>query len=197
MEGFFGNKARIIGDELNPEVIKWREFGFEIFIGDQSDPSFWIEFFDEVGDINVLLDDGGHRNVQQIVTVKSSLPHLLDGGIIIVEDTQTSFMKFESFKKFSFVRYLQGKIHSLYARSDELKIESDMFSKLVFHWNFLLVFVCYKLIGTYVRTIIELKIKESKVIKVTLDTTLMAEFIIFCEELITGYRGTIYRKRKL
>lgn len=104
---FFGKDTRIIGVELNPEAIKWHEHGFEIFIGDQSNPQFWVDFFLEVGDIDVLLDDGGHRNDQQIITVKSSLPHVLDGGLIIVEDTHTSVMKFESFRKYSFVSYLK------------------------------------------------------------------------------------------
>ena len=133
---FFGKNARIIGVELNPEATKWREHGFEIYIGNQSDPLFWREFFNEVGNIDVLLDDGGHRNDQQIITVKSSLPHLRDEGLIIIEDTQTSFMKFESFQKYSFVNFLQGKIRSLYSRSDELNLESDVFSESVHSLEF-------------------------------------------------------------
>lgn len=128
---FFGKDARIIGVEFNPEAVKWREHGFEIYIGDQSDPSFWLNFFDKIGDIDVLLDDGGHRNNQQIITVKSVLPHVRDQGLIIIEDTQTSFIKFENFKRFSFVNFLIGKIQSLYARSDEVVIEPDIFTQLV------------------------------------------------------------------
>ena len=128
---FLGKNARIIGVDLNPEATKWREHGFEIFIGDQSNSQFWIDFFTEIGDISVLLDDGGHRNDQQIITTKSALPHILDGGLIIVEDTQTSFMKFESFRKYSFVSFLKDKISSLNARSDELDITKDVFSNLV------------------------------------------------------------------
>ena len=37
---FFGKNARIIGIELNPDAKKLEKFGFEIFIGDQSDPFF-------------------------------------------------------------------------------------------------------------------------------------------------------------
>ena len=42
---FFGKQARIIGIELNPEAKKWEKDGFEIFIGDQSDPDFWTDFW--------------------------------------------------------------------------------------------------------------------------------------------------------
>jgi len=38
---WLGNKARIIGIDLNPDALKWREFGFEVYIGDQGDPLFW------------------------------------------------------------------------------------------------------------------------------------------------------------
>lgn len=133
---FFGESTRIIGVDLNPHAIKWREHGFEIFVGNQSDPKFWANFFSEVGEIDVLLDDGGHRNDQQIITVNSSLPHVRDGGLIIIEDTQTSFMKFESFKYFTFVSFLKRKIRSLYSRSDELQIEGDLFSKSVHSLEF-------------------------------------------------------------
>ena len=128
---FLGQNARIIGVDLNPAATKWREKGFEVFIGDQSKPEFWADFYREIGDIHVLLDDGGHRNDQQIVTVNSALPHVLDGGLIIIEDTQTSFMKFENFHKYSFVSFLQIRIKSLYARSSELKIKRDTFSMTV------------------------------------------------------------------
>ena len=82
------------------------------------------------------MDDGGHRNNQQIITVNSSLPHVRDGGLIIIEDTQTSFMKFESFKHFTFVSFLKRKIKSLYSRSDELQIKGDMFAKSVHSLEF-------------------------------------------------------------
>lgn len=116
---------------MNPAAVKWREHGFEIFIGDQSNPNFWKELYEKVGSVDVLLDDGGHRNDQQLVTTLCSLPHIRDGGVIIVEDTQTSFMKFESFKKFTFVNILKSKIDLLYSRSSDLGLEENLYSKCV------------------------------------------------------------------
>ena len=37
-------KARIIGVDLNQNAKKWEKYGFDIFIGDQSDPEFWSNF---------------------------------------------------------------------------------------------------------------------------------------------------------
>ena len=41
---FFGNKARIIGVDMNPNALKWKKYGFEIIIGSQSDENFWENF---------------------------------------------------------------------------------------------------------------------------------------------------------
>jgi hypothetical protein len=125
---FFGEKARIIGIDLNPSALKWVESGFEIHIGDQTDKNFWKNFFKSVGNVDVLLDDGGHMNDQQTVTVLASLPHINDGGILMVEDTCTSFMKFDAFKKYSFISHMKREIDSLHSRSPELDFLDTGFS---------------------------------------------------------------------
>lgn len=128
---FLGKRARIIGIDLNPNAKKWEDYGFEVFIGDQSNRNFWKSLFDQIGNIDVLLDDGGHKNDQQILTVSSVLPYINDEGLIIVEDTHTSFVKFESFKKLTFIEFISRKIPSLHARNNELTIKEDSFTKHV------------------------------------------------------------------
>lgn len=128
---YFGPKARIIGIDLNPAALKWVSHGFEIFIGDQSEPLFWEQFYTKVGDIDVLLDDGGHMNNQQIMTTISSISRIKNGGLVVIEDTQTSFMKFDSFKSYSFINFAKVKINSLYSRFHELNIEKELFNERV------------------------------------------------------------------
>ena len=48
----------------------------EIFIGDQADPKFWKNFYKQTGKVDVLLDDGGHKNIQQITTFMGSVKFL-------------------------------------------------------------------------------------------------------------------------
>src|SRR3954468_4665493 len=62
---FFGDQARIIGIDYSPTAERMREKGFEIFIGDQSSPEFWSDFFAAVGPVDVVVDDGGHTNKHQ------------------------------------------------------------------------------------------------------------------------------------
>ncbi len=128
---FFGPKARIIGIDLNPDAKKWESFGIEIFIGDQSDPNFWNAFYSQVGQIDILLDDGGHKNEQQVVTTLASIPFIKDGGLVIVEDTCTSYMKFDNFKNLSFISQMKREIDAIHSRSPALGYLGSFFSARV------------------------------------------------------------------
>lgn len=110
---YFGPKARIIGVDLNPNAKKWEKEGFEIFIGSQSDENFWNDVVSKVGGIDVVLDDGGHTYEQQIITVESLISSMNDNGIILVEDTHTSYMPGFGPKKFSFTNYVKHKIDQI------------------------------------------------------------------------------------
>jgi len=113
---YFGSSARIIGVDLNPEAKKWEKEGFEIYIGSQSDKNFWKEFVNGVGEIDIVLDDGGHTYSQQIITTESLLPHIKDGGLIVVEDTHTSYMEGFGDVNFSFIEYVKEHIDKINMR---------------------------------------------------------------------------------
>ena len=107
---FFGSKARIIGIDLNPNAKKWIKFGFEIFIGSQSNENFWNKFKKEVGPIDIVIDDGGHTYEQQIITTEALVDSIKDGGLIVIEDTHTSYMEKFGPKKYSFIEYTKNMI---------------------------------------------------------------------------------------
>lgn len=107
---FFGSKARIIGIDLNPNAKKWEKFGFEIFIGSQSNENFWNKFKKEVGPIDIVIDDGGHTYEQQIITTEALVDSIKDGGLIVIEDTHTSYMEKFGPKKYSFIEYTKNMI---------------------------------------------------------------------------------------
>ena len=136
---FFGSKARIIGIELNPEAKKLEKYGFEIFIGDQANPIFWKKFFKKVGKINILLDDGGHKNIQQITTFMESIKYIKDDGKIIVEDTHTSYMKKKGFKNpsnYSFINFCFFLVENIHRRNPMTDKNLNYFSKKIKQINF-------------------------------------------------------------
>jgi cephalosporin hydroxylase len=110
---YFGPKARIIGVDINPNAKKMEKEGFEIFIGNQSDENFWKKTVKKIGAIDIVLDDGGHTYEQQIITTESLLNEMNDGGIIVIEDTHSSYMNGYGPKKYSFVNYVKNKIDQI------------------------------------------------------------------------------------
>ena len=103
---YFSKRSRIIGIDINPDCKKFESEGIEIFIGNQSDPEFWKSFFSKVGNVDVILDDGGHTNLDQIITAASVVPNINDGGILLVEDIHTSYLpENNSEMKKSFVNF--------------------------------------------------------------------------------------------
>lgn len=132
---FLGKKAKIIGIELNPESKKFEKYGFKIFIGDQSDPVFWRKFYNKNGKIDILIDDGGHTNLQQITTLMESVNNINSGGVILIEDTHTSFMNYKGFKnpsKNSLINFTTNIIENLHRRNPMIKKKINVFSKKIY-----------------------------------------------------------------
>lgn len=117
-KNWLGPDLRVIGIDLNPEAKKWENFGFEIFIGDQSCPTFWSQTFSKIGHFDAFLDDGGHQSFQQIVTTQQAILHSNGDCVVAVEDTYTSFMNdFQSHKDRSFLEYSKDATDLLVGRS--------------------------------------------------------------------------------
>jgi len=115
---YFGPNARIIGIDFNPEALSLQDHGFEIHIGNQASPDFWREFFKQVGRVDVVLDDGGHTYEQQIKTVHYCLDHVNDNGVIVVEDTHTSYMRDYGYpSRYSFTEWTKAVLDGVNSRS--------------------------------------------------------------------------------
>ena len=132
---FFGKKARIIGIDLNPNAKKWEDEGFEIFVGNQADPDFWEQFKTQVPCVDILLDDGGHTYIQQIVTTESALDIIKDGGMLIIEDTHTSYTEGFGKKDHNFIQYSKfwiDKINSRFGGFDRKQTDTRVWSIEIF-----------------------------------------------------------------
>ena len=137
---YFGDKARIIGIDINEGAKKWEKDGFEIYIGSQSDPVFWDSLFKKIGNVDVILDDGGHEFDHQIITTECVIPHINDGGLLLVEDTHTSYMNdFGGPSKNSFISYSKNIIDGINYRYDHFKnkkINEKQISSVYFYESF-------------------------------------------------------------
>jgi hypothetical protein len=88
---YFGPDAKIIGVDINPECLALKQQGFEIEIGDQGNPIFWLDFKAKYPQVDILIDDGGHLTKQQWVTFEHMFPHISETGVYLCEDTHASY----------------------------------------------------------------------------------------------------------
>ena len=134
---FFGPKARIIGVDLNPDALEWEKQGFEIIIGDQSSETFWVELFQKIGKVDVVIDDGGHTNRQQIVTSHHAIQNINDGGVLIVEDVHTNyFREFGNPSRYSFVNFTHRIVDGVNSRAHSLRQTYAQYSSRVYSVSF-------------------------------------------------------------
>lgn len=125
---YFGDKAKIYGLDINPNCKAFEEENIGIFIGSQSDREFLSELKTRIPKIDILIDDGGHRMAQQIISFEELFDHISDDGVYLCEDTHTSywdeygggFRKPESFIEFS--KTLIDKLNAWHIRDNILPV---------------------------------------------------------------------------
>lgn len=90
---YFGPGATITGVDVDPRCAELTGDQIKVFIGDQEDRGFLNHVADEVGEIDIVIEDGGHTMGQQIATFEELWPRIRNGGIYLVEDLHTSYWR--------------------------------------------------------------------------------------------------------
>ncbi|MBY0336412.1 MAG: class I SAM-dependent methyltransferase [Acetobacteraceae bacterium] len=90
---FFGPGLRYYGMDIDPACKALERDGVTIFIGDQQDRAALAEVKRNMPRPDIILDDGGHKSKQQVVSFEELYPWLKDDGTYMVEDIQTAFWK--------------------------------------------------------------------------------------------------------
>ncbi len=146
-EKFFGKKAKIIGVDSNPDTKKFEKYGFKIFNGDQSKEIFWKKLFEKVGKVDIVLDDGGHTNYQQIITTNCCSPYIKDNGLLVIEDVHASFIKkkFYNPSKYSYINYCKKIIEDINTRFPGIKKKKFSLNSYIYSSEFFESIVCHKI----------------------------------------------------
>lgn len=84
------SKANIFAIDIYDKQ-KHEENRITIFKGSQVDYSFLDTVFKNIGSLDIIIDDGSHINEHVIKTFEYLFPKLNNGGVYVVEDTQTSY----------------------------------------------------------------------------------------------------------
>ena len=112
---YFGHATRIFAIDVDPGAKRHEDIVTKVFIGDMQDRGFLRSVLQEIGQPDVIIDDGGHTANQQITAFEELYPAVSENGIYIVEDTHTSLWRGQymdrqdqqSFLQFSFARCAQ------------------------------------------------------------------------------------------
>lgn len=123
---------KVIGIDIDAECLKLKYIdNVEVVIGDQGSPDFWDRFLEEVPEIDIFIEDGGHYMNQQILTFEKVFPKISTGGVYICEDTHTSYMASNGGglgRRGTFIEYAKNYIDVLHYNWKE-EMTSDLETK--------------------------------------------------------------------
>jgi cephalosporin hydroxylase len=88
---FFGPDATIFGIDVDPDCKQHDGKYGSVRIGSQDDGEFLRSVVQEMGKVDVILDDGSHVARHQRASFEILFPLLEDGGLYVIEDTHTSY----------------------------------------------------------------------------------------------------------
>jgi hypothetical protein len=132
---YLGSSATVVGVDVNPRVAELNSNEFQVIVGDQSSSELWEQLKRTYTKFDIIIDDGGHTNRQQLLTLVNSIDLLKDSGKLIVEDTHCSYMSnFGNPSKYSFVNFsfkVADKINSRF-----FVTPNDFISKSIFSIKF-------------------------------------------------------------
>ncbi|MBB96227.1 MAG: hypothetical protein CML68_16750 [Rhodobacteraceae bacterium] len=117
---YFGDAAVLYGIDINPDCARFDGQAGQVRIGSQADPDFLNQVVDEMGGVDVILDDGSHQMPHVRASFQVLFPRLETGGIYMVEDLHTAYIdKFgggyrNSANFFRFLRELTDDMHHWY-----------------------------------------------------------------------------------
>lgn len=90
---YLGERAVVYGIDVAPECAQFDGMSGQVRIGSQADPEFLLATVQEMGGIDVVLDDGSHRMEHIRKSLNVLFPLLNEGGLYIIEDLHTAYFK--------------------------------------------------------------------------------------------------------
>ena len=121
---FLGPDAIIYGIDIEEDCRRYDGIDGQVRIGSQDDPTFLRSVIEEMGGVDIILDDGSHRMDDIKASLETLFPLLNNNGVYMIEDLHTAYwtgfgggLKAES-NFFTYVRGLVDDMHHWYHESD-------------------------------------------------------------------------------
>lgn len=88
---WLGPEAVIFGIDIRPKCAAFDGQAGRVRIGSQDDPAFLARVVEEMGGLDVVIDDGSHRMEHIRASLEALFPRLAEGGIYLIEDLHTAY----------------------------------------------------------------------------------------------------------
>jgi hypothetical protein len=88
---YFGEEAIIYGVDIDPGCAGFDGRSAQVRIGSQADPDFLRSVVDEMGGVDIVLDDGSHVAEHQRIAFETLFPRLSPDGLYVVEDLHCAY----------------------------------------------------------------------------------------------------------
>lgn len=88
---YFGADANIFGIDIDPDCAQFDGQAASVRIGSQDDPAFLTSVVEEMGGLDLVLDDGSHHMKHIRASLKALFPQLQVGGLYVIEDLHTCY----------------------------------------------------------------------------------------------------------
>jgi hypothetical protein len=88
---YFGPAATLFGVDIDPACAGRVSPPNQVRIGSQDDPAFLASVVDEMGGLDIVLDDGSHIGRHQEASFRALFPRLRDGGLYVIEDLHSAY----------------------------------------------------------------------------------------------------------
>lgn len=88
---YFGLDAVIYGIDIDERCRAFNGVSAEVRIGSQADPEFLNGVVDEMGGVDLVLDDGSHVMEHIRASLGALFPRLSTGGTYMIEDLHTAY----------------------------------------------------------------------------------------------------------
>jgi hypothetical protein len=96
-KSYFGAGCTIYGVDVEESCRAYESQGIRVFIGDQADRNFWRQFKQDAPKMDIVIDDGGHLPLQQLISFEELFAHLTPGGVYVCEDIHTRIQPFSAY----------------------------------------------------------------------------------------------------
>jgi hypothetical protein len=90
---YFGADATIYGVDIDARCAAFDGLHGQVRIGSQDDAAFLTRVVEEMGGIDIVLDDGSHHSAHMRASLDVLFPLLSHGGLYAVEDVHCSYWR--------------------------------------------------------------------------------------------------------